>query len=209
MCQSSPLFPSFAAKFCVLVSHISPFLLPRCPPRKKYSSTPPSYKHRTRPIIMSTSSTRRSVAASAVSLAVAHHYLCPLQLTKNPALNAFEERTQIPKAYAVLGGVVLLTLFHFINSLAGPVSNLVGWALPAFLSFKALETPGHQDDVQWLTYWIVFGFFNFTESFALRLVLYYFPWYFAFKTIFIIWLQLPTFRVSPQSGCVSHVLTCV
>jgi len=74
------------------------------------------------------------------------------------------------------------------------VSNLVGWALPAFLSFKALESPGHQDDVQWLTYWIVFGFFNFTESFALRLVLYYFPWYFAFKTVFIIWLQLPTFR---------------
>jgi len=126
----------------------------------------------------------------------ANYYVNQLdkELTKYPALRTFEERTQIPKAYAVLGGIVLLTLFHFINSLAGPVSNLVGWALPAFLSFKALETPGHQDDVQWLTYWIVFGFFNFTESFALRVVLYYFPWYFAFKTIFIIWLQLPTFR---------------
>jgi receptor expression-enhancing protein 5/6 len=126
----------------------------------------------------------------------ANYYVSQLdkELTKYPALRTFEERTQIPKAYAVLGGIVLLTLFHFINSLAGPVSNLVGWALPAFLSFKALETPGHQDDIQWLTYWIVFGFFNFTESFALRVVLYYFPWYFAFKTIFIIWLQLPTFR---------------
>jgi receptor expression-enhancing protein 5/6 len=126
----------------------------------------------------------------------ANYYVNQLdkELTKYPALRAFEERTQIPKAYAVLGGIALLTLFHFINSLAGPVSNLVGWALPAFLSFKALESPGHQDDVQWLTYWIVFGFFNFTESFALRLVLYYFPWYFAFKTVFIIWLQLPTFR---------------
>jgi len=126
----------------------------------------------------------------------ANYYVNQLdkELTKYPALRSFEERTQIPKAYAVLGGIALLTLFHFINSLAGPVSNLVGWALPAFLSFKALESPGHQDDVQWLTYWIVFGFFNFTESFALRLVLYYFPWYFAFKTVFIIWLQLPTFR---------------
>jgi receptor expression-enhancing protein 5/6 len=119
------------------------------------------------------------------------------QLTKYPVLNTFEQRTQVPKSYAVLGGVLLLTLFHFVNSLAGPVSTLIGWAVPAFLSFKALESPGHQDDIQWLTYWVVFGFFNFTESFALRLVLYYFPWYFAFKTIFIIWLQLPTFRVSP------------
>jgi len=126
----------------------------------------------------------------------ANYYVNQLdkELTNYPVLNTFEQRTQIPKAYAVLGGVVLLTLFHFVNSLAGPVSNLVGWALPAFLSFKAIETAGHQDDIQWLTYWVVFGFFNFLESFALRLVLYYFPWYFAFKTIFIIWLQLPTFR---------------
>lgn len=82
------------------------------------------------------------------------------------------------------------------NPLAAPVSNLVGWALPAYLSFKAIESPQHADDVQWLTYWVVFGFFNFLESFALRLVLYYVPWYFAFKTAFIVWLQLPVFRVS-------------
>ncbi|KIM81706.1 hypothetical protein PILCRDRAFT_821053 [Piloderma croceum F 1598] len=116
------------------------------------------------------------------------------ELTKYPVLNTFEQRTQVPKAYAVLGGVILITLFHFVNSLAGPVSSLIGWAVPAYLSFKALESPGHQDDIQWLTYWVVFGFFNFTESIALRVVLYYVPWYFAFKTIFIIWLQLPTFR---------------
>jgi receptor expression-enhancing protein 5/6 len=111
-------------------------------------------------------------------------------------LNTFEQRTQVPKTYFVSGTVLLLTLFHFVNPLAAPVSNLVGWALPCYLSFKALESPGHQDDVQWLTYWVVFGFFNFLESIALRMVLYYFPWYFAFKTVFILWLQLPTFRVS-------------
>ena len=126
------------------------------------------------------------------------------QLTKYPVLTTFEQRTQIPKSYAVLGGVFLLTLFHFFNSLAGPVSSLIGWAVPAFLSFKALESPGHQDDIQWLTYWVVFGFLTFTESIALRLVLYYVPWYFTFKTIFIIWLQLPTFRVSQ----VSRVMPC-
>lgn len=102
----------------------------------------------------------------------------------------------MPKTYAFLGGVVLLAIFHSINTFAQPVSNLLGWALPAYLSVKAIESPGHNDDIQWLTYWVVFGFFNFTESFALRAVLYYFPWYFAFKSLFIMWLQLPAFRVS-------------
>jgi len=126
----------------------------------------------------------------------AHYYVKQLdkELTKYPVLNTLEQRTQVPKAYAVLGGVLLLTFLHLINPLAAPISNLVGWALPAYLSFKALESPGHQDDIQWLTYWVVFGFFNFTESIALSLVLYYFPWYFAFKTVFILWLQLPAFR---------------
>ena len=111
-------------------------------------------------------------------------------------MNTFEQRTQVPKSYAFLGAAVLLVILHSVNAFASPVSNLVGWAAPAFFSVKALESPGHADDVQWLTYWVVFGFFNFLESFALRIVLYYFPWYFAFKSVFILWLQLPQFRVS-------------
>ncbi|KAJ2914865.1 hypothetical protein MD484_g5531, partial [Candolleomyces efflorescens] len=116
------------------------------------------------------------------------------ELTKYPVLNNLEQRTQVPKAYAVIGGLVLIVILHSFNSLAAPVSNLVGWGLPAYLSFKAIESPSPHDDVQWLTYWVVFGFFNFLESFALRLVLYYVPWYFAFKSVFIVWLQLPAFR---------------
>ncbi|EPQ61169.1 hypothetical protein GLOTRDRAFT_135709 [Gloeophyllum trabeum ATCC 11539] len=116
------------------------------------------------------------------------------ELTKYPALNTFEQRTQVPKTYAFLGAVGIIGLFHMFNALASPTSNLVGWALPAYFSFRALESPGPQDDTQWLTYWVVFGFFNFLESFALRIVLYYFPWYFTFKTLFTLWLQLPAFR---------------
>lgn len=124
-----------------------------------------------------------------------------MQLTKYPILNQVEQRTQVPKAYAVLGTITILTLLIFINPLAAPISNLIGWGFPAYLSFKALETPQHQDDMQWLTYWVVFGFFTFLESFALRLVLYYFPFYFAFKTVFVIWLQLPAFKVRVLMSC--------
>jgi receptor expression-enhancing protein 5/6 len=119
------------------------------------------------------------------------------KLSKFPVLNTFEQRTQVPKTYAVLGAVATVTLLHLFNPLAGPISNLVGWALPAYLSLRAIESPGHGDDIQWLAYWIVFGFLNFLESIALGIVLYYMPWYFVVKTLFLLWLQLPTFRVRP------------
>ncbi|KAG8701671.1 ER membrane protein DP1/Yop1 [Ceratobasidium sp. 395] len=116
------------------------------------------------------------------------------ELGKYPALNNLEQRTQIPKAYATIGAGTLVILLIFINAFASPVSNLIGWALPAYLSFRAIETPQPEDDVQWLTYWSVFGFFTFLESFALRAVLYYFPFYYVFKTAFVLWLQLPATR---------------
>jgi receptor expression-enhancing protein 5/6 len=122
------------------------------------------------------------------------HVSCP-QLNKYPVLVNLEDKTQVPKTYIVLGGGALAVLLHLFNSLASPVSNLLGWALPAYLSFKAIESPSPQDDIQWLTYWVVFGFFNFLESFAGGVVLYYLPWYYAFKSLFILWLQLPLTRV--------------
>ena len=125
-----------------------------------------------------------------------HSLFFSYQLTKYPVLNTLEQRTQVPKAYTVIGTLAFVVILHTFNSLAAPISNLVGWGLPAYLSFKAIESPSQHDDVQWLTYWVIFGFFNFLESFALRVVLYYVPWYFAFKSLFIVWLQLPAFRVS-------------
>jgi len=113
------------------------------------------------------------------------------ELSKYAPFHQFEQATQVPKAYAVLGVIFFLFISLFINAFAHPVSNLAGWALPAYYSVKALDSPGHEDDVQWLTYWVVFGSFTFVESVALRAVLYYLPFYFVFKTVFIVWLQLP------------------
>ncbi|GJJ13814.1 hypothetical protein Clacol_008071 [Clathrus columnatus] len=126
----------------------------------------------------------------------ANFYLNQLdkELSKYSALNQLEQRTQVPKTYAVLGTVTLLVLLLFINSLALFVSSLLGFVLPAYQSFKALESPQHQDDLQWLTYWVVYGFFTFLESFALSPLLYYLPFYFPMKAAFILWLQLPAFR---------------
>jgi receptor expression-enhancing protein 5/6 len=116
------------------------------------------------------------------------------ELSKYPIVNQIEAKTQVPKAYGALIAAVFFLSTIFINTLALPVSNLVGWALPAYLSYRAIESPGTGDDTQWLTYWTVFGFFTFIESLALRPLLYYVPYYFPIKTAFVLWLQLPTTR---------------
>ncbi|CEH14167.1 related to yop1-ypt-interacting protein [Ceraceosorus bombacis] len=109
------------------------------------------------------------------------------ELSKYPQLVRLEQTVPVPKAYAAIGGFALFTLFVFFNIFAGFLTNLVGFVLPAYFSMKALESPQPQDDVQWLTYWVVFGFFNFIESFVDLM----FPFYYTFKTFAIVWLMLP------------------
>lgn len=47
-------------------------------------------------------------------------------------------------------GLIFFNLF----GLASPISGLLGYALPAYLSIQALESPSTNDDKQWLTYWV-------------------------------------------------------
>jgi len=115
------------------------------------------------------------------------------ELSKYPALTKLEQQLQVPKAYAVLGVAGLFSVFIFFNIFAGFLTTALGWALPAYLSLQALESPSSGDDVQWLTYWTVFGFFNIIETFA-DIILYWFPFYYTFKCVFIVWLMLPQTR---------------
>lgn len=62
-----------------------------------------------------------------------------------PGLNKLEQQTNVPKAYAVLAVGGVFSTFIFFNIFAGFLSNLLGWALPAYLSLKALDTPGHDE----------------------------------------------------------------
>ena len=39
----------------------------------------------------------------------------------------------------------------FFNIAASLLTNIIGWAIPAYFSLRALETPATGDDVQWLS----------------------------------------------------------
>ncbi|KAG8159329.1 hypothetical protein KVR01_010990 [Diaporthe batatas] len=122
------------------------------------------------------------------------HYLGQLdkELSKYPALQNLEKQTSVPKTYAVIGAVTLYFFFIVFNLGGQLLTNLAGFAIPGYYSLNALFTSSKTDDTQWLTYWVVFSFFTVLES--LLSVVYWFPFYYTFKFVFLLWLALPTFR---------------
>ncbi|KAI0490860.1 TB2/DP1, HVA22 family-domain-containing protein [Xylaria cf. heliscus] len=113
------------------------------------------------------------------------------ELSKYPVLTNLEKQFAIPKVYAVIG-VATLYFFFIIFNLGGQLlTNFAGFVVPGYYSLAALFSTSKADDTQWLTYWVVFAFFTVIES--IISVVYWFPFYYTFKFIFLLWLSLPAF----------------
>lgn len=114
------------------------------------------------------------------------------ELSKYPALDQLEKTINVPKAYAVVG----LGAFYFflvLFNLGGQLlTNIAGFLIPGYYSLDALFTESKEDDTQWLTYWVVFALFTVVEN--LISVVYWFPFYYTFKFVFLLWLSLPMSR---------------
>ncbi|CAJ2507430.1 Uu.00g086160.m01.CDS01 [Anthostomella pinea] len=121
------------------------------------------------------------------------HYVSSLdrELSKYPTLTNLEKQTSVPKVYAVIGLATLYFFFIVFNLGGQLLTNFAGFIIPGYYSMAALFSTTKADDTQWLTYWVVFAFFTVAES-ALNIV-YWFPFYFTFKFVFLLWLALPTF----------------
>jgi receptor expression-enhancing protein 5/6 len=72
------------------------------------------------------------------------------------------------------------------------LSNIAGFVVPGYLSLKALSTASAKDDTELLTYWVVFAFLNVIEFWS-KAILYWVPFYWFMKTIFLLYLALPQF----------------
>ena len=113
-----------------------------------------------------------------------------VELSKIPQLRSLEQATGVKKTYVVLGTSTLVVFFLFFNIFAQFITNLIGFVFPAYASFKAINSKSADDDKQWLTYWTVFAAFNILETFV-DLIIYWFPFFYLFKSIFFLWLYLP------------------
>ncbi|KAI9677528.1 MAG: ER membrane protein DP1/Yop1 [Caeruleum heppii] len=113
------------------------------------------------------------------------------QLSKYPALNNFEKQTSVPKVYVALGLVGVYFSLVFFNIGGQFLVNTAGFAIPSYYSLNALFSASKVDDTQWLTYWVIYAFMTVIES-AINAV-YWFPFYYTFKFIFLLWLSLPQF----------------
>ncbi|KAJ1644723.1 ER membrane protein DP1/Yop1 [Coemansia asiatica] len=111
--------------------------------------------------------------------------------------NTFQAKTGVSKVYGAVGTSALVVSMVFFNIAAPLLVNLTGFGYAAYATMNAIESPGKEDDAQWLTYWVVYGFLNVLEYFT-GFITYWVPFYFVFKLVFVIWLMLPSTRGAEQ-----------
>uniref|UniRef100_A0A8C5JZG5 Receptor expression-enhancing protein n=1 Tax=Jaculus jaculus TaxID=51337 RepID=A0A8C5JZG5_JACJA len=106
------------------------------------------------------------------------------------ALGALEVRTGVEKRYLAAGAVTVLSLYLLFGYGAPLLCNVIGFVYPAYASIKAIESPSKEDDTVWLTYWVVYALFGLVEFFS-DLLLFWFPFYYAGKCVFLLFCMTP------------------
>ncbi|XP_069646668.1 receptor expression-enhancing protein 6 isoform X2 [Haliaeetus albicilla] len=105
-------------------------------------------------------------------------------------LGRLEARTGVRRLYLATGSAAFLGLYLMFGYGASLLCNLIGFAYPAYVSIKAIESSSKEDDTTWLTYWVVYGIFSVAEFFS-DIFLYWFPFYYVGKCLFLVWCMAP------------------
>ncbi|KAK6730502.1 hypothetical protein RB195_007141 [Necator americanus] len=109
----------------------------------------------------------------------------------NNVLASIEQKTGVRRLHIVLGVAAMQALYLVFGHFAQLVCNFMGFIYPAYVSVKAIESSTKEDDTQWLTYWVVFAVLSVVEFFSQQIVA-VFPVYWLFKSLFLLWLYLPS-----------------
>ncbi|KAI3639938.1 hypothetical protein MIR68_002017 [Amoeboaphelidium protococcarum] len=80
-----------------------------------------------------------------------------------------------------------MVMIHFTSKF---VCNIIAFLYPAYASYKALRSRDLKQMVPWLMYWIVIAIFS-TIELITDIFVFWLPFYYSIKLIFILWLILP------------------
>jgi receptor expression-enhancing protein 5/6 len=68
---------------------------------------------------------------------------------------------------------------------------LLGLLYPAYVTVNAIESPGTQDDTQWLIYWLIFSLVQLLEAILWPVLKWLGGLYYLIKVVALAWLVLP------------------
>ncbi|EJW77104.1 hypothetical protein WUBG_11987 [Wuchereria bancrofti] len=101
-----------------------------------------------------------------------------------------EEKIGIKREYITCVVIGVVALYLIVGDEAGILTNLIGFAYPAAASIEAIHNQSKSKVMNWLCYWIQFGFLTLTDSYA-DTINAVFPFYWLIKTAVLLFLMLP------------------
>lgn len=78
-------------------------------------------------------------------------------LDNNRSLAVVTEKTGLRPSQVALALIVFLTVVLFIAEASAFIVGIACFLIPAYFSFLSLETHNKDDDIKYLTYWVVFA----------------------------------------------------
>lgn len=191
MCESlkkasatSTQFPCVAAGYCDAVqADMMESDDPECTTGPFFSCRPRRYCRRKRKGIRMTCDLRPGIGRwLGLKHAASHHMVALAEslLSQPHCGDAGINSSDVPYCIAKPRG---------LGAMAEVAGNFISLVIGGYSSIKAIESPGGNDDQQWLTFWLILTVTLFCEKFFARVILSSIPFYYECKLAVIIWLM--------------------